>query len=81
MNSIFDKELKSTKENRKKKQNLWHCSVQESNADSLEEEGKTEWTADMATSSPNYFTNYIKPFIPFNEDGKTPKHIYTIEIR
>ena len=31
-------------------------------------------------NNPNYFTNYLKTFLPFNPEGNKPRHLYTIEI-
>eukprot|EP00347_Sterkiella_histriomuscorum_P016430 403353207 len=30
--------------------------------------------------SKNYFTNYVKPYLPFNEEQVKPKHVYTISL-
>ncbi|TNV81128.1 hypothetical protein FGO68_gene1509 [Halteria grandinella] len=35
---------------------------------------------DLNILDPNYFTHYVKSFIPFDSKGKRPKHKYTIEM-
>ena len=44
--------------------------------------GKTEELKEgemLHLNDPNYFLNYIKPLIPF-DNTKKPKHVYTIEL-
>ena len=48
-------------------------------AQTIKKEELKEQVEDVRTKNPNYFANYVKPYIPFECKIK-PKHIYSLEL-